>query len=161
MAAAGIGCGGVIMASHPAVDPLLVVAVARGWIGTPYLHQASLRGAGADCLGLLRGVWREVVGPEPEAVPSYTPDWSEAGQREDLWHAAERWLRPARAAGPGQVLLFRMREGMVAKHLGISAEEGGMPSFVHAYCGHGVVESPLSDPWARRIVGRFDFPSME
>jgi hypothetical protein len=31
------------------------VEIARGWIGTPYLHQASRRGAGADCLGLVRG----------------------------------------------------------------------------------------------------------
>ena len=53
------------------------VAEARRWIGTPYLHQASVRGAGCDCLGLLRGVWRAVYGSEPEAVPAYTADWSE------------------------------------------------------------------------------------
>ena len=28
------------------------------WIGTPYRHQASLKGVGCDCLGLVRGVWR-------------------------------------------------------------------------------------------------------
>lgn len=54
-----------------------VACVARGWIGTPYRHQASSKAAGADCLGLLRGVWREIYGDEPEAVPAYTPDWSE------------------------------------------------------------------------------------
>ncbi|EDZ47445.1 conserved hypothetical protein [Rhodobacterales bacterium Y4I] len=32
------------------------------------------------------------------------------------------------------------------------------PSFIHAYAGHGVVESPLSPPWQRRIVARFHFP---
>ena len=32
-----------------------IVAAARTWIGTPYEHQASCRGAGTDCLGLLRG----------------------------------------------------------------------------------------------------------
>lgn len=31
-----------------------IVAAARGWIGTPYLHQASLKGVGTDCLGLVR-----------------------------------------------------------------------------------------------------------
>ena len=140
---------------------LRIVAAARGWIGTPYVHQASLKGAGTDCLGLLRGIWREVLGSEPEAVPPYTADWSEAARREDLRAAAERWLLPVPEgqAGPGQVLLFRMREGAVAKHLGISAlAAGGGESFVHAYTGHGVVESPLSAPWARRIVARFDFP---
>lgn len=137
-----------------------IVAAARGWIGTPYVHQASCRGAGTDCLGLLRGVWREVLGAEPEQVPPYTADWSEAERREDLLDAAGRWLVPAGTAGPGQVLLFRMREAAVAKHLGISAGRGAGESFIHAYTGHGVVESPLSTPWARRIVARFEFPDM-
>ena len=53
------------------------VAAARRWIGTPYRHQGSCRGAGCDCLGLVRGVWRAVLGDEPEAVPAYTPDWAE------------------------------------------------------------------------------------
>ncbi|MDA3887796.1 MAG: peptidase, partial [Allgaiera sp.] len=46
-------------------DPERVVAIARFWLGTPYHDQASLRDVGCDCLGLARGVWREVVGPEP------------------------------------------------------------------------------------------------
>jgi cell wall-associated NlpC family hydrolase len=33
-----------------------IVAEARTWIGTPYRHQASLKGVGCDCLGLVRGV---------------------------------------------------------------------------------------------------------
>ena len=69
-----------------------VVARARAWIGTPYRHQASCRGAGTDCLGLLRGLWREMLGPEPEAVPAYTPDWSEPSRSEDLLAAAARHL---------------------------------------------------------------------
>lgn len=138
-----------------------IVTEARRWIGTPYMHQASVLGVGADCLGLLRGVWRVVVGPEPEPVPNYTRDWSEADGREDLFAAALRWLGPCRNDDPfvqGQVLLFRMRDGAVAKHLGILAATGGDAAFIHAYTGHGVIESPLSDPWARRIVGRFSFP---
>lgn len=137
-----------------------IVAEARGWIGTPYVHQASCKGAGTDCLGLLRGVWRAVLGPEPEVVPAYTPDWSEPGRDEVLLRAAFQWLRPKPlgAAAPGDVLLFRMRQGSVAKHLGIAAALSPKPSFIHAYTGHGVVESPLSEPWARRVVARFEFP---
>ena len=134
-----------------------VVAAARGWIGTPYVHQASRRGVGTDCLGLLRGVWREVLGGEPESVPPYTRDWSEAAREEALWEAACRHLAPGRGAA-GDVLLFRMRDGSVAKHLGIAARVGDAPTFVHAYSGHAVLESALSAPWARRIVARFAFP---
>ena len=138
-----------------------VVAQARAWIGTPYRHQASCRGAGTDCLGLLRGIWREILGPEPETVPSYTFDWSEPGRSEDLLAAAARNLEPVEraAAQPGDVLVFRMRDGSVAKHVGILARsQRGDDTLIHAYSGHGVVESPLTPAWSRRIAGVFRFP---
>lgn len=137
-----------------------VVTAARGWIGTPYRHQASCKGAGTDCLGLLRGVWREVMGAEPERVPAYSMDWSEPAQDERLWRAAARHLicQPKGEEAAGDVLLFRMREGSVAKHLGIAGFIGPEATFIHAFSGHAVMESPLSTPWRRRIVARFRFP---
>ena len=131
---------------------------ARKWIGTPYRHQASARMAGADCLGLIRGVWRALYGEEPEVIPAYTPDWSEGRGEEVLWRAALRNLELTETQRSGQVLLFRMREGTLAKHLGISAVRHEMPTFIHSYSGHGVCESALSAPWARRVVARFEFP---
>ena len=138
----------------------VIVKAARSWIGTPYVHQASLQGAGCDCLGLLRGVWRACLGAEPVAVPAYTADWSEAGCREDLFHAAHQWLHPKAVAddAPGDVLLFRMREGAVAKHLGIVGCIGVEASFIHAYTGHGVIETALTPAWRRKIAARFCFP---
>ena len=133
-----------------------VADAARGWIGTPYRHQASTRGAGTDCLGLIRGVWREVIGTEPVTPPAYTMDWSEPQGEERLWQAALRHLRVVdRPSEAGDVLLFRMRAGGVAKHLGI---QSGPDRFIHAYSGRGVVESALSLPWRRRVVAHFEFP---
>ena len=139
---------------------LRVVQEARSWIGTPYLHQASVKGAGTDCLGLLRGVWRSLVGDEPQVVPAYTDDWAEPAREEVLFQAADRWLvaKTLGDAMAGDVLLFRMRQGGIAKHLGIQTETGERAAFVHAYTHHGVVESPLSSPWQRRITARFAFP---
>jgi NlpC/P60 family putative phage cell wall peptidase len=138
-----------------------VVAEARRWIGTPYLHQASLQGVGTDCLGLLRGVWRSILGHEPQAVPAYTMDWSEACGAEEMLAAACRWLveKPVTEAEVGDVIVFRMRPGFVAKHVGIVSSIGPEPRFIHAYTGHGVVENALTTPWARRIAGRFAFPT--
>lgn len=134
-----------------------LVAEARRWIGTPYRHQASVLGAGCDCLGLIRGLWRARHGTEPETLPPYGPDWAEADGVEALWQGLRRHLRPAPGdPAPGDVLLFRMRARSVAKHLGVLTATGPDARFVHAYCGHGVVESPLSQPWARRIVARFE-----
>ena len=93
-------------------------------------------------------------------MPSYSHDWSEPQGREDLWAAAQTVLieRDMEANTEGDVLLFRMRDGAVAKHLGIATARANRPGFVHAYSGHGVVESALSAPWKRRIVARFSFP---
>ena len=79
-----------------------VVGEARAWIGTPYIHQQAAKGAGCDCLGLVRGVWRGVIGSEPERPPAYSMDWSEPQGEERLWAAALRHLtaKPVRPAMP-------------------------------------------------------------
>lgn len=140
-----------------------ILSEARSWIGTPYVHQMAAKAAGCDCLGLVRGVWRAVKGAEPERPPAYSRDWSEPQGEERLWEAATRHLvrKPLGEAAPGDVILFRMKDGSVAKHLGIQSGVGEAARFIHAYSGHGVVESPLSAPWARRIVARFEFPTEE
>lgn len=138
----------------------IAVKEARDWIGTPYLHQSSVKGVGTDCLGLLRGVWRHLYGTEPETIPHYTADWSEPQGDEVLWEAALNHLRPKPLGhvAIGDVLLFRMRHGCVAKHLGLQSLCGMAPRFIHAFGDHAVLESPLSAPWRRRIVARFEFP---
>ena len=139
----------------------VVVSTARGWIGTPYVHQASTKGAGTDCLGLVRGIWRELYGPEPERMPAYTSDWGEIGDDELLMTGAARLLLPTTEDVPGVVLIFRMRPDAIAKHMGILAETGPEPRFIHAYHRHGVVESPLSAPWRARTAGRCSFPPLD
>lgn len=137
-----------------------IVAAARGWIGTPYRHQASRKGAGCDCLGLVRGVWRELIGPEPEATPPYTPDWAEALGEETLLAAARRHLIeiPHGAVRAGDVLIFRMGMGVPAKHCAIVGSEGRI---IHAYWGRAVVETRLTEWWARRVAAAFAFPGLE
>lgn len=136
----------------------LSVEVARSWIGTPYRHQASAKGAGCDCLGLVRGVWRAMERADLP-MPPYTPDWDEVAREDVLLNEARKNLieRPDGVREVGDVLLFRMRVGAVAKHLGILSEP---TAFIHAYSGHGVIESRLTQPWARRIVGAFSFPQI-
>jgi NlpC/P60 family putative phage cell wall peptidase len=146
------------------LDRNTIVAAARGWLGTAYQHQASCKGAGTDCLGLLRGVWREIYGREPADIPPYTLDWSEPSGEERLWQAATVHLLPVVEAEPiktGEVLLFRMRTVGVAKHLGIVSRAGPHTAFIHAYSKYGVVETSLSLPWRNRVVARFDFPEIK
>jgi NlpC/P60 family putative phage cell wall peptidase len=137
-----------------------VVAEALSWRGTPYRHQASLKGAGCDCLGLVRGVWRALVGPEPEAPPPYTPDWAEAGGAETLLAAALRHFAAVDPveAGPGDVLLFRWSAASPAKHAGILISP---TRFVHAHEGAVVAEAPLGRWWQVRIAAAVRFPGID
>jgi NlpC/P60 family putative phage cell wall peptidase len=133
------------------------VAIARGWIGTPYRHQASLKGVGCDCLGLIRGVYRELYGAETEPVPPYASDWAEACGTERLADAGRRHLVEITVgeAGIGDIVLFRWRPHHPAKHAGIIASA---TTFIHAYDGTSVVESPMSAWWTRRRASAYRLP---
>lgn len=135
---------------------LAIVEEARRWIGTPFRHRASVCGAGCDCLGLVLGLRRALGHADPVSIPAYAADWGATAGDEALWQALSRCLKAAGpVAMPGDVLLFRLRRGAAAGHLGIQSQTGAEPRFIHAYSGHGVVESPLGTPWERRVVARF------
>ena len=142
-----------------------IVDCARDWIGTPYRHQASACRVGTDCLGLLRGVWREFHGCEPQAVAAYSPDWAEASGDERLLDAARKYLVeiPVGGARDGDVLLFRMAPGCPAKHCAIVSRADGDEArrIIHAYWGRSVTETRLVPWWRRRIAAAFSFPGLE
>lgn len=134
-----------------------VVAEALSWLDTPYRHQGRRKGVGCDCLGLVLGVWRAIYRDVPELPGPYAPDWAEAGGEERFLAAMRRHFRekPPNAMAPGDLLLFRWRPHLPAKHAGVLVEPG---SFVHAYQGSAVSVSPLVPQWRRRIAGVFAFP---
>jgi NlpC/P60 family putative phage cell wall peptidase len=134
-----------------------IVRAARRYIGTPYHHQAALAGAGCDCLGLIRGVWRDLYGAEPEAPPPYTPDWGETGAVEHMLEAAGRHLRPISTAeaDAGDVVIFRLRPGLIAKHAAILTSPASM---IHAQSEDRVREVTMNGWWRRHAVGAFAFP---
>lgn len=154
-----------------------IVALARGWLGTPYHHQASLKGVGCDCLGLIRGVYAEACGRPAEAPPPYSRDWAEASARETMIEAAGRHLTRVdpQAAEPGDVLIFRLRPGAMAKHAAILSCAPGIrpavgplagpkesaPKIIHAIEGAPVCEVHITPWWRRRIAAAFRFPDEE
>lgn len=134
-----------------------VAAEAIGWIGTPYRHQGTRKGVGCDCLGLVRGVWLGLYGfrlPDPDP---YAPDWAEAsGAGRLLAELRLRFRETREEPAVGNLLLFRWRAHLPAKHMGILVDHA---SFIHAYeGGGGVVRSRLVPQWRRRIAAVFAFP---
>jgi NlpC/P60 family putative phage cell wall peptidase len=136
-----------------------IITEARAWLGTPYRHQASLKGVGCDCLGLVRGVWRALIGAEPQSAPPYSRDWAEASGKETLAQAARVHLieiQPSEFA-PGDVLLFRYRPHYPAKHAAIITAPTLM---VHAHDGAAVAEVAIAPWWRRRLAYAFRFPGV-
>jgi NlpC/P60 family putative phage cell wall peptidase len=143
----------------PPLSRAAIVAEARAWIGTRYCHQASSKGVGCDCLGLVRGVWRACVGDEPETPPPYAPDWAESTGEESLAEAGFRHLIPVALENfaAADVLLFRWRDGYVAKHVAIAASQATM---IHAHDGASVCEIAIAPWWRRRLAYAFRFPGV-
>ncbi|TLP44817.1 MULTISPECIES: NlpC/P60 family protein [Cohaesibacter] len=133
-----------------------ILSEALSWEGTPYRHQASCKGFGCDCLGLVRGVY-SAFWPNDTPIPTYNPGWADAGGTETLAEGAARYLVSKRLEdrSPGDVLLFRYRSEFPAKHAGILLTGN---QFLHAHHNSAVCRASLSDWWERRIAYAFAFP---
>ena len=112
-----------------------VLAEAERWIGTPFHHEARVRGAGVDCLMLLAAVYENAGVVGPVAVPHYPADWH---MHRDLERYREGLLAYAREIPgppqPGDIALFKF--GRVFSHGAIVTR---WPRLIHAYWAIGVV----------------------
>jgi NlpC/P60 family putative phage cell wall peptidase len=102
-------------------------------------------------------VWREITGEAVGRLPPYTPDWAEASGRETLAEGLAAYLDPIdpKDAREGDIVLFRWRAHLPAKHCGILTAPDRM---VHAQEKAAVSEVALSGWWKRRIAHAFKFP---
>lgn len=137
-----------------------VVAEARSWLGTPWVHQHRTKGVGVDCAGLVIGVAR-ALGLVPPAMDvnhyARTPDGS-------LLATCDAWMQrhDVAAAEPGDVLVMRFDTD--PQHLAIVADyvHGGL-SIVHALdrAGRGsVIEHRLDLANRARIVAAYSLPGV-
>lgn len=128
-----------------------VVRCARGYIGTPWVHQGRLKGKSIDCLGLLVCVARE-FGAE---VKLDRTDYDNrkidtAAMRKVLEHYMEE--KPISKAAPGDVLLFAL--GGSPQHLAIKTDKG----MIHANMRTRWVKEDSMDKFIKKdIVACFDF----
>ena len=134
-----------------------VIAEARSWIGTPWKHQGCVRGRACDCVGLIKGVARGLglagASVDTEAYRGYArlpnPETMLKGLAEHMIPI------PAEAAGPGDVVLFRL--GGQPQHLAILSDEGIIHAFAEA---RRVVEQRMPVAWRRQIVRAYSFPGV-
>lgn len=114
----------------PVVTRSQVVSCARSWLGTPYHHQARLKGVGADCIGLLIGVCWEL---QSIAVDFDITGYSNVPDGVSFQRLAESHMEivPRRGMMPGHAISVRFDSH--PQHFGILADyrHGGM-SIIHA-----------------------------
>lgn len=124
-----------------------IVAEARSWVGTPFHWQASRKGVGADCKGLIAGVASALGMEEAQSIYALKADYMSvdvALLREGLSAIFDQ----ATEAQPGDVLLLNI--GGKPQHLALLSAPGRM---IHTY-GKGprsVIEVPMGTVWKNAI----------
>jgi len=133
-----------------------VAAAALGWVGTPFRWEASLKGVGVDCRGVLSGVARECGLPEAAEIEARVVGYSRRINEAALMAGLDRLFDRQPGLNdlrPGDVLGFRIQRKL--QHLGIYTGDGTSHRMVHAYSGDPaqVIEAPLGRFWMGRLAG--------
>lgn len=141
------------------IDRHVIAEEARQWVGTRWAHQASLKGVGADCIGLVVGVAAACGVAEAAAFRS-APEYRGYGREPDpslLLAGCERWLNRVMLweARLGDVLVFRFL--FEPQHFALVSRED--PQYiVHSYAqARRVVENRLDDTWRTRRLRAYRF----
>ena len=139
-----------------------VIAEARSWLDTKYVHQHRAKGHGVDCAGLVIGVAHELHLVEPEFdVTGYerTPD----GVSLLAWCDKYMTRVALQDVQPGHVLVIRWE--VDPQHIGIVGDYlyGGL-SLIHALGtsdGKGrVVEHRIDAKHRSRAIAAFAIPGV-
>ncbi len=137
-----------------------VVAEARTWIGTRWLHQASHKGLATDCIGLVGGVGESLalVSSAWRKDPALR-GYGRTPVPEKLLDGCERYLTRIllQAARPGDVLVIAFP--LSPQHFAIVSSLAPL-RIIHAYAQRGgVVETQARIPNSR-IVRAYRFPGV-
>lgn len=135
-----------------------ITAEARRWLGTPWHHQASLRGVGTDCIGFIAGVAAACGSSEAQTFLN-TPAWRSYGRAPDaalLFAMCDRLMdRIAIAAARDADVLVFEQLGVPNHpiHFAYVASGLGGPTMIHAwFVVREVVEHTLDASWRDKTL---------
>ena len=135
------------------MTPADLVAEARSWTGTPWVHQASCKGSGADCIGFIAGAAANAGSADARRFLA-TPEWRSYGRDPNpafMFAVCDELMdRIAIAdATVGDVLIFFCGDRRPL-HFGLITEPGKM---IHNWLtARRVCEHQLDAGWRARIV---------
>lgn len=142
------------LSKPPARDD--VISIAREWVGTPYQHQAMLRGVGVDCVGLIIAVGREAgVLPVTDEEISRFSGYGRLPNPRRMGQLMQQYLLPGEWRVPGDICWIQWRQGL-PMHLAIMT---GDNTLIHAFGDvRKVCEHRITPLWIERIVSFWRYP---
>jgi NlpC/P60 family putative phage cell wall peptidase len=118
-----------------------VIAEALSWLGTPFHDCASVKGAGVDCLNLIKAVYVNCGLIEDFVLPPYKPQYGYHRSDPLFLKALEQYAHRVERPEPGDVAMFWY--GRQAAHSGIVIDA---QTIVHAFSPVGrVTKGALRD----------------
>jgi NlpC/P60 family putative phage cell wall peptidase len=138
-----------------------VIAEARSWVGTPYHHQAMLKGIGADCVGLIRGVSTNCGGPFDPLLWKRFENYSRTPNPRRMLEGMATFLVPVAKGDELQLadVLHLQWRGDMPMHLAFYATQDGRPTIIHALAAaRRVCEHGFEPPWPGRVHAVWRLP---
>jgi cell wall-associated NlpC family hydrolase len=131
-----------------------IVAEARTWLDTPWVHQGRLKGVGVDCIGLLACVAKD-LGIFSYDVTGYS---MQPSAKELTRHIEAVMVRvPVADIAPADAVLIGF-DGGQAQHLAMISDYRDGLGIIHAMSSIGHVrEHRLSSDWRRQIRRAYRF----
>jgi cell wall-associated NlpC family hydrolase len=105
-----------------------VVEEAKSWLGTPWVHNARIKGAGVDCAQLLIGVFSGAGVIEAFDTGEYPVDWMLHREEERFLGWLGQYMVPTDATLPGDVAIWKF--GRCFAHAAVVTE---WPVLIHAF----------------------------
>lgn len=96
-----------------------IVQEARTWLGTPFIHQGMVKGAGVGCGTLLIAVYGGIglPVPDPKTLGYFPRDWHLHTREERYLNILLGFAHPVEVPEPGDMVLFQI--GRIFAHSGI------------------------------------------
>lgn len=138
-----------------------VLVEARQWIGTPFHHQAQVKGCGVDCANLLIAVF-SATGHVPPIDPGYyPPDWHLNRDEPRFLAALLTYADPLPEGElplPGDIAMFNY-----GRHAAHGAIVEAWPVVIHAWSDAGEVVRSEADrgPLGERLQGVYRVKGMD
>jgi cell wall-associated NlpC family hydrolase len=146
------------MGAEMTVSRPAIVAEAKTWLGTPFVHQGRQKGVGVDCIGLTIGVAMALGIVDATQNRQFPTDYRRQPDPKRMRALLEAHMVSCWPPQIGDWLWLAPESGQQALHMVMVASE---QSIIHAYEFDGfVVEHPVLDTGLRLTKGAYSYKAV-